>query len=403
MAEQMRVMNENNACLIQLLACAANPPPLAAPPIHDIEQSHITLIAQEITPRTTILTEYRGGNVGRRVLPDVKEAHLHRNPIRDLDARLDAINNGAGALVIVDTLIRQTEPPFTERILRARVSSRFKLPNQLGNYEGKTDPMDHLDSYKSLMLLQGCSNENQAKERLPPLHRSPEGNRELERLRLRPGPLFDSLSKNVPKTLSALQIKADKYIAAEELAEAKRRRRGKDDHKRKEPDTRRADYREEARNKRSDRDPKRTNDKHPQPEVTPLEVETPKEYSSKRNLARWILFVDGSSNQQALADFVVESTHETALEPEVTPPEVETPKEYSSKRNLARWILFVDGSSNQHGCGARLVIQTLSGKQMEYAIRIGFKANNNEAEYEALLAGLRVGGHIRSRILGHLQ
>ena len=27
---------------------------------------------------------------------------------------------------------------------------------------------------------------------------------------------------------------------------------------------------------------------------------------------------------------------------------------------------------------------------MEYAIRIGFKATNNEAEYEALLAGLRV-------------
>ena len=27
---------------------------------------------------------------------------------------------------------------------------------------------------------------------------------------------------------------------------------------------------------------------------------------------------------------------------------------------------------------------------MEYAIRIGFKATNNEAEYEALLTGLRV-------------
>ncbi|GFZ15875.1 hypothetical protein Acr_25g0002840 [Actinidia rufa] len=36
-----------------------------------------------------------------------------------------------------------------------------------------------------------------------------------------PGPLFDSLSKNVPETLSALQNKADKYIAVEELAEAK--------------------------------------------------------------------------------------------------------------------------------------------------------------------------------------
>ncbi|GFY83659.1 hypothetical protein Acr_03g0004330 [Actinidia rufa] len=39
MAEQMRLMNENNAHLIQLLA-AANPPPLAAPPIPDAERSH---------------------------------------------------------------------------------------------------------------------------------------------------------------------------------------------------------------------------------------------------------------------------------------------------------------------------------------------------------------------------
>ena len=36
-----------------------------------------------------------------------------------------------------------------------------------------------------------------------------------------PGPLFDSLSKNVLETLSTLQSKADKYIAVEELEEAK--------------------------------------------------------------------------------------------------------------------------------------------------------------------------------------
>ncbi|XP_057500864.1 uncharacterized protein LOC130784884 [Actinidia eriantha] len=40
---------------------------------------------------------------------------------------------------------------------------------------------------------------------------------------LRPGPLFDSLSKNVPETLFALQSKTDKYVAIEELAEAKHR------------------------------------------------------------------------------------------------------------------------------------------------------------------------------------
>ena len=67
----------------------------------------------------------------------------------------------------------------------------------------------------------------------------------------RPGPLCDSLSKSVPETLSVLQSKADKYIAAEELAEAKRIRRGKDDHKRKELDTQQTDYRGELNSKMS--------------------------------------------------------------------------------------------------------------------------------------------------------
>ena len=41
---------------------------------------------------------------------------------------------------------------------------------------------------------------------------------------LRPGSLFDSLSKNVLETLSTLHSKADKYIVVEEFAEAKQRR-----------------------------------------------------------------------------------------------------------------------------------------------------------------------------------
>ena len=82
----------------------------------------------------------------------------------------------------------------------------------------------------------------------------------MEGLRLRP--LVDSLSKNVLKTLSTFQSKAKKYIAAEELSEAKRSKQGRDD-KKKEPDTRRTDYRDEARNKRPDHSRRLTNDMHP--------------------------------------------------------------------------------------------------------------------------------------------
>ncbi|GFY92813.1 hypothetical protein Acr_08g0012090 [Actinidia rufa] len=186
MAEQMRIMNENNGRLMQLLA-AANPPPPAAPLIPDVERSrHSNRSGGKALAEVT--------TSGHGISPPHKRFEIW-TPGSTL-SMLEQVPR-----VTVDTLIKQTEPPFTERILRARISSKFKLPTQLGIYEGKTDPMDHLDSYKSLMSLQGCSDES----------------------------------------------KADKYIAAEELAEAKRRRRGKDDHKRKEPDTRRADYREETK------------------------------------------------------------------------------------------------------------------------------------------------------------
>ncbi|GFY87072.1 hypothetical protein Acr_05g0007110 [Actinidia rufa] len=238
MAEQMRVMNENNARLIQLLV-AANPNPQQHHP--SLMSSDLaTLIVQGIVLTTSVPNE-QGIGIEHQVRPYVKGAPL-RNLVKR-DPELDAINTGTNAPITVDALVRQTDPPFTERVLRTRISSKFKLPTQLGIYEGKTDPMDHLDSYKSLMSSRAVLDVEDPSDKVI-IMAMMEG--------LRPGPLFDSLSKNVPETLSALQSKADKYIAAEELAEAKCRRRGKEDHKRKEPDTRRADYREEMRYKRPD-------------------------------------------------------------------------------------------------------------------------------------------------------
>ncbi|GFZ19568.1 hypothetical protein Acr_28g0002730 [Actinidia rufa] len=80
---------------------------------------------------------------------------------------------------------------------------------------------------------------------------------------LLPSPLFDSLSRNVPKTQSALQSKADKYIAAEELTTAKRKRRGRDDQKRKELELRQFDYKDKVKSRRTDRDHIRPNDRRP--------------------------------------------------------------------------------------------------------------------------------------------
>ena len=53
------------------------------------------------------------------------------------------------------------------------------------------------------------------------------------------------------------------------------------------------------------------------------------------------------------------------------------------------WRVFVDGASSTMGAGAGIVIITLEGIRLEHSFRFGFRALNNKAEYEALLAGLR--------------
>ena len=52
------------------------------------------------------------------------------------------------------------------------------------------------------------------------------------------------------------------------------------------------------------------------------------------------------------------------------------------------WSIHTDGSSNQHSRGAGVVILTPEGDKIECMIRLDFPTTNNEAEYEALVAGL---------------
>ncbi|XP_028105177.1 uncharacterized protein LOC114304201 [Camellia sinensis] len=53
------------------------------------------------------------------------------------------------------------------------------------------------------------------------------------------------------------------------------------------------------------------------------------------------------------------------------------------------WKLFIDGASNRHGAGLGLVLTSSDGLVIEQTVTLCFLVSNNEAEYEALLAGLR--------------
>ena len=75
---------------------------------------------------------------------------------------------------------------------------------------------------------------------------------------------------------------------------------------------------------------------------------------------------------QAVADFVAEYTQSKG----------------QGVDGLKQWTIHTDGSSNRHAGGASVVIQTLEGDKIECMIRLDFQTTNNEAEYEALVAGL---------------
>ena len=49
----------------------------------------------------------------------------------------------------------------------------------------------------------------------------------------------------------------------------------------------------------------------------------------------------------------------------------------------------MDSTSSAMEAGAEIVIITLEGIQLEHSFRLGFRASNNEVEYETLLARLK--------------
>ncbi|GAU45720.1 hypothetical protein TSUD_401020 [Trifolium subterraneum] len=80
----------------------------------------------------------------------------------------------------------------------------------------------------------------------------------------------------------------------------------------------------------------------------------------------------GNIKSQLLADFILELS---------SPPEA---------TNMQPWTLSVDEASNIRGSGAGVVLEGPDGVLIEQSLRFAFKARNNQAEYEALIAGMRL-------------
>ncbi|XP_056854530.1 uncharacterized protein LOC130503980 [Raphanus sativus] len=91
-----------------------------------------------------------------------------------------------------------------------------------------------------------------------------------------------------------------------------------------------------------------------------------------------------AAKSQVLADFLVELTPDLAQDLDVPSP---------------NWILHVDGSSTSKGSGAGVQLQSPTGELIRQSFSFGFPASNNEAEYESLIAGLRLAQAVKSKRL----
>nr|XP_017239614.1 PREDICTED: uncharacterized protein K02A2.6-like [Daucus carota subsp. sativus] len=63
------------------------------------------------------------------------------------------------------------------------------------------------------------------------------------------------------------------------------------------------------------------------------------------------------------------------------------------------WTLFTDGSSTSEAGGAGVLLISPEGFKVQQVIRFSFSTTNNEAEYEALIAGLNLAKHLEVKII----
>ena len=83
---------------------------------------------------------------------------------------------------------------------------------------------------------------------------------------------------------------------------------------------------------------------------------------------------------QALVDFLAEMVEDRE------PPEL-------------RWTLHVDGASSSKGSRAAVILEKEREIIVELSIKFDFPISNNQAEYEALIAGLQLTNDIGATLL----
>ncbi|CAA7037718.1 unnamed protein product [Microthlaspi erraticum] len=72
-------------------------------------------------------------------------------------------------------------------------------------------------------------------------------------------------------------------------------------------------------------------------------------------------------------------------------------KSQKAPKQVLKCTLHVDGSSSKQGAGVGNISSPPTGKVLEQSLKHGFPASNNEAEYEAIISGLRLTKEVEAK------
>ena len=73
-----------------------------------------------------------------------------------MDAMMNALKGRVSSNL--DDLVQRTDSPFTALVNSCPLLAKFRMPH-VENYDGSKDPLDHLESFRTLMHLQGVPDE----------------------------------------------------------------------------------------------------------------------------------------------------------------------------------------------------------------------------------------------------
>ena len=82
------------------------------------------------------------------------------NELRNMRREMDKLRNVVKdrAIENLNGMIRKTDSPFTTEVLNHPLPPKFRL-TQLESFDDSRDPLDHIETFKTLMLLQMTPNE----------------------------------------------------------------------------------------------------------------------------------------------------------------------------------------------------------------------------------------------------